>query len=103
MIIILLLPSQVSLLNIMMDLKKCSNHPYLFPSAADEAPKYPNGMYETQGLIKASGKTELLAKMLKKCKEDGHRVLIFSQVSGLMEHFYPRCLRWWSLTVRRPQ
>ena len=26
--------SQVSLLNIMMDLKKCCNHPYLFPTAA---------------------------------------------------------------------
>lgn len=64
----------------MMDLKKCANHPYLFPSAADEAPKYPNGMYEAQGLMKSSGKTELLAKMLKKCKEDNHRVLIFSQV-----------------------
>lgn len=25
---------QVSLLNIMMDLKKCCNHPYLFPAAA---------------------------------------------------------------------
>ena len=25
--------SQVSLLNIMMDLKKCCNHPYLFPTA----------------------------------------------------------------------
>lgn len=26
--------TQVSLLNIMMDLKKCCNHPYLFPTAA---------------------------------------------------------------------
>lgn len=26
---------QVSLLNIMMDLKKCCNHPFLFPTAAD--------------------------------------------------------------------
>ena len=27
--------NQVSLLNIMMDLKKCCNHPYLFPTAAE--------------------------------------------------------------------
>ena len=27
--------TQVSLLNIMMDLKKCCNHPFLFPTAAD--------------------------------------------------------------------
>lgn len=26
--------NQVSLLNIMMDLKKCCNHPYLFPAAS---------------------------------------------------------------------
>ena len=26
--------TSVSLLNIMMDLKKCANHPYLFPTAA---------------------------------------------------------------------
>lgn len=76
----------------MMDLKKCANHPYLFPSASDEAAKYPNGMYEAQGLMKASGKTELLAKMLKKCKEDNHRVLIFSQVlkSALVIHLISR-------------
>lgn len=26
--------NQVSLLNVVMDLKKCCNHPYLFPAAA---------------------------------------------------------------------
>ena len=26
---------QVSLINVMMDLKKCCNHPYLFPTAAE--------------------------------------------------------------------
>lgn len=30
--------NQVSLLNIMMDLKKCCNHPYLFPVAAVVSP-----------------------------------------------------------------
>lgn len=30
--------NQVSLLNIMMDLKKCCNHPYLFPVAAVVGP-----------------------------------------------------------------
>uniref|UniRef100_A0A8C1J6S1 Chromodomain helicase DNA binding protein 5 n=1 Tax=Cyprinus carpio TaxID=7962 RepID=A0A8C1J6S1_CYPCA len=38
--------NQVSLLNIMMDLKKCCNHPYLFPVAAVEAPVLPNGSYD---------------------------------------------------------
>jgi len=38
-------------------------------------------MYEGCALTKASGKLDLLAKMLKVLKEEGHRVLIFSQVS----------------------
>lgn len=64
---------QVSLLNIMMDLKKCCNHPYLFSAAAEEAPLSANGTYELQGLIKASGKLILLSKMLKLLREQGHR------------------------------
>lgn len=38
-------------------------------------------MYEGSGLTKAAGKLMLLQKMMKKLKEGGHRVLIFSQVS----------------------
>lgn len=102
----------MSLLNIMMDLKKCCNHPYLFPVAAvvsssyytsqyfvkkcfflrlmsgidswssQEAPVLPNGSYDGNQLVKSSGKLTLLQKMLKKLKDEGHRVLIFSQVTG---------------------
>lgn len=75
----------VSLLNIMMDLKKCCNHPYLFPAASEEAPLGPNGNYEVQGLIKAAGKLVLLAKMLKQLREQGHRVLIFSQMTKMLD------------------
>uniref|UniRef100_A0A8B9ZAN9 Chromodomain-helicase-DNA-binding protein 4 n=1 Tax=Anas platyrhynchos TaxID=8839 RepID=A0A8B9ZAN9_ANAPL len=77
--------NQVSLLNVVMDLKKCCNHPYLFPVAAMEAPKMPNGMYDGSALIRASGKLLLLQKMLKNLKEGGHRVLIFSQ-EDFLEH-----------------
>ncbi|XP_013407633.1 chromodomain-helicase-DNA-binding protein 4 isoform X2 [Lingula anatina] len=77
--------NNVSLLNIMMDLKKCCNHPYLFPTAADEAPKLPNGMFEGSALIKACGKLELLSKMLNILKEEGHRVLIFSQMTKMLD------------------
>ena len=76
--------NQVSLLNIMMDLKKCCNHPYLFPTAANEAPKLPNGMFEGKSLIQACGKLELLKTMLDILKRDNHRVLIFSQVCLLI-------------------
>lgn len=75
----------VSLLNVMMDLKKCCNHPYLFPVAAEEAPLGPHGNYDTQALIKASGKLVLLSKMLKQLKEQGHRVLIFSQMTKMLD------------------
>uniref|UniRef100_A0A673H7G6 Chromodomain-helicase-DNA-binding protein 3-like n=1 Tax=Sinocyclocheilus rhinocerous TaxID=307959 RepID=A0A673H7G6_9TELE len=77
--------NQVSLLNIMMDLKKCCNHPYLFPVASAEAPKTPSGAYEGAGLTKASGKLMLLQKMLRKLKEQGHRVLVFSQMTKTLD------------------
>nr|XP_008121362.1 PREDICTED: chromodomain-helicase-DNA-binding protein 5 isoform X2 [Anolis carolinensis] len=77
--------SQVSLLNIMMDLKKCCNHPYLFPVAAVEAPVLPNGSYDGSSLVKSSGKLMLLQKMLKKLRDGGHRVLIFSQMTKMLD------------------
>ncbi|KAK8383272.1 hypothetical protein O3P69_011625 [Scylla paramamosain] len=76
---------QVSLLNIVMDLKKCCNHPYLFPAASEEAPKLPNGMYVTRDLVKASGKFTILESMLEKLKRDGHRVLVFSQMTKMLD------------------
>lgn len=45
-----------------------------------EAPKMPNGMYDGSALTKAAGKLLLLQKMMRKLKNGGHRVLIFSQV-----------------------
>uniref|UniRef100_A0A7N8Y8A3 Chromodomain helicase DNA binding protein 4a n=1 Tax=Mastacembelus armatus TaxID=205130 RepID=A0A7N8Y8A3_9TELE len=77
--------NQVSLLNVVMDLKKCCNHPYLFPAAAMEAPKMPNGMYDGSALTKASGKLLLLQKMMRKLKEGGHRVLVFSQMTKMLD------------------
>ncbi|KAG7256600.1 hypothetical protein CRUP_012898 [Coryphaenoides rupestris] len=77
--------NQVSLLNVVMDLKKCCNHPYLFPVAAMEAPKLPNGMYDGGSLTKAAGKLTLLQKMMRKLKDNGHRVLIFSQMTKMLD------------------
>lgn len=57
-----------------LSLKNIFNHP------KQEAPKMPNGMYDGSALTKASGKLLLLQKMMRKLKEGGHRVLIFSQV-----------------------
>ncbi|XP_026833951.1 chromodomain-helicase-DNA-binding protein Mi-2 homolog isoform X1 [Drosophila erecta] len=74
-----------SLINIMMDLKKCCNHPYLFPSAAEEATTSAGGLYEINSLTKAAGKLVLLSKMLKQLKSQNHRVLIFSQMTKMLD------------------
>merc|ERR1712045_291329 len=77
--------AQVSLLNIMMELKKCANHPYLLPGPAEEAPLSPTGLFEINAMIKACGKLTLMTKMLKKLKEQGHRVLVFSQMTKMLD------------------
>ena len=74
-----------SLLNIVMQLKKCCNHPYLLQVAQEEAPLTARGMYEGTALTKACGKLELMIKMLRRLKEDGHRVLIFSQMTKMLD------------------
>lgn len=51
-----------------------------------EAQKTPSGAYEGSALTKASGKLMLLQKMLRKLKEQGHRVLVFSQVHSTWTH-----------------
>lgn len=51
--------------------------------SSQEAPVLPNGSYDGNSLVKSSGKLMLLQKMLKKLRDGGHRVLIFSQVSSV--------------------
>merc|ERR1712012_1516392 len=77
--------ASTSLLNIMVELKKVADHPYLLAAAAEEAPIAPSGFFEVKAMTKACGKLVLLAKMLKKLKAEGHRVLIFSQMTKLLD------------------
>jgi SNF2 family DNA or RNA helicase len=67
-----------SLMNGAMQLRKCCNHPYLFLAADGYEPTDPNE------LIRASGKLELLHRILPKLKASGHRVLLFSQMTALL-------------------
>merc|ERR1719220_786002 len=53
--------------------------------AAEEAPIAPTGFFEVKAMTKACGKLVLLSKMLKKLKAEGHRVLIFSQMTKLLD------------------
>nr|XP_018668322.1 chromodomain-helicase-DNA-binding protein 4 isoform X1 [Ciona intestinalis] len=78
-------PNNSSLLNIMMDLKKCCNHPYLFNKPAEEAQRSHNGAFEGTELTKTSGKLIVLQKMLRKLKDRGNRVLIFSQMTRMLD------------------
>ncbi|CAE6414800.1 unnamed protein product [Rhizoctonia solani] len=74
--------ARVSLLNIAMECKKAANHPFLFDGAevAKDSPE------ETlKGLVMNSGKMVLLDKLLGRLKQDGHRVLIFSQMVRLLD------------------
>ncbi|PRP87727.1 chromodomain-helicase-DNA-binding protein 1-like [Planoprotostelium fungivorum] len=72
--------TQNGLLNIVMELKKASNHPYLFDGAEDLHSKDP-----AEGLIRNSGKMILLDKLLTRLRETGHRVLIFSQMVRMLD------------------
>ncbi|KAJ1330736.1 hypothetical protein BSLG_009188 [Batrachochytrium salamandrivorans] len=72
---------QISLQNVCMELKKASNHPYLFDGAE------PSGMSrddQLKGIIMNSGKMVLLDKLLTRLREGNHRVLIFSQMVRML-------------------
>lgn len=43
------------------------------------------GGYEVNGLTQASGKLNLLLSMMKKLREQNHRVLIFSQMTRMLD------------------
>ena len=68
-----------SLNSLLMNLRKCCNHTYLFDSAQEVAPIQENGNYEMEALTEGSGKLILLKKMLVMLKSTNHRVLLFSQ------------------------
>lgn len=73
-----------------MDLRKICNHPYLFPRPHEDAPKWRGGDYQHGPLVDSCGKLQVLEKMLVELKKRGHRVLIFSQMTemlNILEHF----------------
>ncbi|SAM81827.1 probable CHD1-transcriptional regulator [Ustilago bromivora] len=74
--------AQFSLLNIAIELKKASNHPYLFDGTEIISD---NRQDTLKGLVMHSGKMVLLDKLLARLKADGHRVLIFSQMVRMLD------------------
>ncbi|KAF2484302.1 P-loop containing nucleoside triphosphate hydrolase protein [Neohortaea acidophila] len=77
---------KTSLLNVMMELKKISNHPFMFPNAEERVLDGSNSREDQlKALITTSGKMMLLDRLLTKLKKDGHRVLIFSQMVKMLD------------------
>ncbi|KAL4778932.1 PHD/FYVE-zinc-finger like domain-containing protein [Aspergillus varians] len=63
--------------NILMQLRKCLCHPFIYSKAIEERTDDPDVAH--RNLVDAAGKLQLLELMLPKLQARGHRVLIFSQ------------------------
>lgn len=72
--------SKTRLMNIAMQLRKCCNHPYLF-DGAEPGPPYTTDEH----LVYNCEKMLVLDKMLKRFESQGSRVLIFSQMSRMLD------------------
>lgn len=78
---------KMRLLNILMQLRKCCNHPYLF-DGAEPGPPYTTD----QHLVDNCGKMAVLDKLLPKLKEQDSRCLIFSQMTRVLDILEDYCM-----------
>ncbi|XP_034534536.1 chromodomain-helicase-DNA-binding protein 6, partial [Notolabrus celidotus] len=76
-----------NLINTMMELRKCCNHPYLITGAEEKILENfrrchsPDALdFQLQAMIQAAGKLVLIDKLLPKLLAGGHKVLVFSQM-----------------------
>uniref|UniRef100_A0A8K9UJ19 Chromodomain helicase DNA binding protein 6 n=1 Tax=Oncorhynchus mykiss TaxID=8022 RepID=A0A8K9UJ19_ONCMY len=76
-----------NLINTMMELRKCCNHPYLIKGAEEKIldsfrkTHSPDAWdFQLQAMIQAAGKLVLIDKLLPKLIAGGHKVLVFSQM-----------------------
>lgn len=72
--------NRTSILNIVMQLRKCCGHPYLFEGVEDRTLD-PLGEH----LVENCGKLVMVDKLLKRLKERGSRVLIFTQMTRVLD------------------
>ncbi|KAI5951832.1 hypothetical protein KGF54_004907 [Candida jiufengensis] len=78
--------SKTRLLNIVMQLRKCCNHPYLF-DGVEPGPPYTTDEH----LVFNAQKMIILDQLLKKFRSEGSRVLIFSQMSRMLDILEDYC------------
>ncbi len=77
-----------NLVNTMMELRKCCIHPYLIKGTEDRILKEcgASSQDEIMGcMIQASGKLVLVDKLLRRLREQGSKVLIFSQMTRCLD------------------
>lgn len=91
------------LMNIQMELRKCCNHPFLLDGVEQRESERANReliesgacegkspdevqlMLNERAYIQTSGKMVLLDKLLPKLRDEGHKVLIFSQMVKMLD------------------
>ncbi|KAH9409281.1 Transcription activator BRG1 [Tyrophagus putrescentiae] len=76
-----------TLMNSLMQLKKICNHPFMFQPIEEAYCEHVHAEEKTVSgpdLYRASGKFELLDRILPKFKATGHRVLLFCQMTNSM-------------------
>ncbi|CAK9161669.1 unnamed protein product [Ilex paraguariensis] len=83
--------AQISLINVVMELRKLCCHPYMLEGVE---PVDTNEFHKQ--LLESSGKLHLLDKMMVKLKEQGHRVLIYSQFQHMLDLLEDYCnyMKW---------
>ena len=82
-----------NLMNAMLELRKCCNHPFLINGAEERiVSEYTNGAEGVETITKhfkamteSSGKMVLIDKLLPKLKAGGHKVLMFSQMIRVLD------------------
>jgi SWI/SNF-related matrix-associated actin-dependent regulator of chromatin subfamily A member 5 len=67
--------------NLLMQLRKCCNHPYLFEWPVDDQGEE----IVDERLVQVSGKLQMLDRLLPRLREEGHRVLLFSQMTRMLD------------------
>ncbi|KAL1499104.1 hypothetical protein AB1Y20_013617 [Prymnesium parvum] len=74
-----------SLANIFMQLRKVCNHPRLLEKEDRPLPTHGSAASEMKALVAESGKMVLLAKLLPRLREEGRKVLVFSQMTRMLD------------------
>ena len=71
---------RIQLLNVLMQLKKVCNHPYLFENV-EPGPPFVDGEH----IIEASMKFKVLDHLIPRLIGEGCKILIFSQMTKLLD------------------